>query len=274
MIEPFDLNLYRRAFVACLIIGFTSGYASAIVLLNRSPLKMAGLCHTLLPGVAIATWTFGLTVMSAFAGSVITAVCVGLLTLALAQYSKISEDTILVVLFSGAFALGILVINQIGQTQELQRWLMGNILGISDLDLWMSFGVGLLVVSCLTLFKRPILITLFEPDIARTLGIQTILFSYLLFALLIFTLVTTLQAIGGILAIGLIVTPAATVRQFTDSADTLMWASGFLGAFGASAGLFCSYHFNTPAGGTIILCLTAIFLVSFSLKKAWMRLYI
>jgi ABC-type Mn2+/Zn2+ transport system permease subunit len=267
MIEPFDLNIYRRAFLACLVIGFTSGYASAIVLLNRSPLKMAGLCHTLLPGVAIATWLFGLTVITAFAGSVVTAVITGLLTLLLAQHSKVSQDTILVVLFSGAFALGILVINQIGQTQELQRWLMGNVLGLSDLDLWLSFFVGLLVVSCFTVFRRPILLTLFEPDVARTLGVPTHLFNYTIFALLIFTLVTTLQAIGGVLAIGLIVTPAATIRQFTNSAHTLMWGSGFLGAFGASAGLLISYHINTPAGGTIVLLLTSIFLVSFLIKR-------
>lgn len=263
MIEPFDLIIYRRAFLACLVIGFTSGFASAVVLLNRSPLKMAGLCHTLLPGVAIATWLIGLTVISAFLGSVITAVITGLLTLFLAQYSKVGQDTILVVLFSAAFALGILVINQIGQTQELQRWLMGNILGLSDMDIWLSFLVGLLVVTCFTLFKRPILLTLFDQDIAKTLGVPVHFFNYMIFALLIFTLVTTLQAIGGVLTIGLIVTPAATVRQFTNSAHILMWGSGFLGAFGSGLGLLIAYHLNTPAGSTIVLLLTTIFLLSF-----------
>lgn len=266
-----ELSIYQRAFLACIMIGFTGGFASAVVLLSRSSLRMAGMSHTLLPGVALASWLVGLSIFSAFVGSTITAVLTGLLTLFLAQRSKLSQDTILVVLFSGAFALGVLVIHFIGQTQELERWLMGNILGMSDLDLWLSFGVGLTVIVFFTLMRRPITISLFEPDVARTLGVPVEALHYLIFTLLIFTLVTTLQAIGGVLTIGLIVTPAATVRQFTHSVSTLLWASGLLGAVGSVLGLLLSYYLDTPAGATIVITFTALFLISFIVKSVLRR---
>ncbi|MGE9266589.1 MAG: metal ABC transporter permease [Verrucomicrobiales bacterium] len=260
--EPFDLLLYQRALLATLVIGFANGYTSAFVLLHRSPLKLTALSHSLLPGIAFAAWFVGLGVASAFVGSVVTALAIGGLTLLLSQKTRVSDDTVLAVLYTGAFALGIIVLNKIGAAQELDHWLLGNILGLSDVDLWMSFIVGVISVAVLTLFQRAILLTLFEPQVARSLGVPVKALHYGLFALLIFVLVTTLQAVGCILAIGLIVTPAATVRPFTNSARTLFLASGLLGALASALGLWLSYRFDQPAGASIVVTLSACYLAS------------
>jgi len=271
MIEPFDLNLYQRGLVAALIIGFVNGYASAFVLLHRSPLKLTALSHSLLPGVAIAAWMVGLGVVSAFMGAVAAAILIGVLTILLSRETNIDDDTILAVLYTGAFAVGIIVLWHLGSNQDLDTWLLGNILALSDLDLRMSFGVGIIAVAVLSLFRRSLVINLFDPEVAASLGIRTRLLDYASFAVLILVLVTTLQAVGCVLAIGLIVTPAAIVRSFVSTPDALFPLSALVGAIGSALGLFLAYHLDKPAGASIAATLAALFLISVALKAGIRR---
>ncbi|MEJ6580272.1 MAG: iron chelate uptake ABC transporter family permease subunit [Akkermansiaceae bacterium] len=267
MSEFFDIPIYQRALIATLIIGFVNGYASAFVLLHRSPLKLTALSHSLLPGVAIATLIVGLGVVSAFLGAVTAAVAIGILTVLLSRVSKISDDTVLAVLYTGAFAVGIMVLQQVGSNQNLNHWLLGNILGLSDLDLWMSFSVGIVAVSLLSLYRRSVVINLFDPEVAASLGIRTRILDYASFAVLILVLVTTLQAVGCILAIGMIVTPAAIVRPFISTPDSLFPLSGLVGAAGSALGLILSIQFGQPAGASIAATLAALFVVSVAFRS-------
>ena len=267
MSEFFDIPLYQRALLATLIIGFVNGYTSAFVLLHRSPLKLTALSHSLLPGVAIAAWIFTLGVFSAFFGAVIAAIAIGILTVLLSRITKISDDTVLAVLYTGAFALGIMVLQKLGSNQDLENWLLGNILGLADLDLWMSFGVGLIAITMLSLFRRSIVINLFDAEVAASLGIRTRLLDYASFAILILVLVTTLQAVGCILAIGMIVTPAAIVRPFISTPESLFPLSGLIGAGGSALGLLLSIQFGQPAGASIAATLAALFILSVLLRS-------
>lgn len=271
MSEFFDIPLYERALLATLIIGFVNGYTSAFVLLHRSPLKLTALSHSLLPGVAFAAYFVGLGVLSAFFGAVVAAISIGILTVLLSRVTKISDDTVLAVLYTGAFALGIMVLQRIGSNQDLENWLLGNILGLSDLDLWMSFGVGLVAVTLLSLFRRAIVLNLYDPEVAASLGIRTRLLDYASFTILILVLVTTLQAVGCILAIGLIVTPAAIVRPFVSTPETLFPISGFVGAGGAALGLILSIQFSQPAGASIAATLASLFILSVLLRSSIKR---
>lgn len=271
MSEFFEIPLYQRALIATLIIGFVNGYASAFVLLHRSPLKLTALSHSLLPGVAIATLVVGLGVVSAFLGAVTAAVAIGILTVLLSRVSKISDDTVLAVLYTGAFAVGIMVLQQVGSNQNLNHWLLGNIMGLSDLDLWMSFGVGIVAVTLLSIYRRSVIINLFDPEVAASLGIRTRILDYASFAVLILVLVTTLQAVGCILAIGMIVTPAAIVRPFISTPDALFPLSGLIGATGSALGLFLSIHFGQPAGASIAATLAGIFIISVALRTVLLK---
>lgn len=250
-----------------MIIGFVNGYTSAFVLLHRSPLKLTALSHSLLPGVAIAAYFLGLSVLTAFFGALVAAITIGILTVLLSRLTKISDDTILAVLYTGAFALGILVLQKLGSNQDLENWLLGNIIGLADLDLWMSFGVGLVAVTLLSLFRRAIVLNLYDPEVAASLGLPTRLLDYLSFTILILVLVTTLQAVGCILAIGLIVAPAAIVRPFISTPEALFPLSGLVGALGSALGLVVYVYYDLPgAGASIAATLASLFILSVLLR--------
>ena len=238
--------------------------------MHQSPLKLSALSHSLLPGIAAAALFLGLNLVTGFIGALIIAILIGLATVLFSGFTRLEQGTVLAVLYTGAVALGVLILKYLSTAQELEHWLLGNILGgISDMDLWASFVIGLIAVSVFSLFRRPILLNLFEPNVARTLGVPVKGLNYGVFALLILVLVTTLQAVGCTMAVGLIVTPAATIRQFTNNVNTLFVASGFLGAFGSCTGLILSYYLNLPAGASIVLVLTSCFLLSVAYKKVF-----
>jgi len=268
MFEPFDIILYQRALIACLVIGFTNGYTSAFVVMHQSPLKLSALSHSLLPGIATAALFFGINLVAGYFGALVVAVLIGLATVLFSMVTRLEQDTVLAVLYTGAVALGVYILRYLATAQDLDHILLGNILGgTSNVDLWSSYVIGIIAVVVFSLFRRPILLNLFEPNVAVTLGVPVKWINYGVFALLILVLVTTLQAVGCTMAVGLIVTPAATVRQFTNNVNTLFIASGILGAVGASVGLVLSCYVNLPAGASIVLVLTTCFLLSVGYKK-------
>ncbi len=261
--EPFDLLIYRRALLAALVIGFTNGYVSAYVVLRKAALKTGSLSHALLPGIAMAILLFGLTPFSAFAGALLAALIVGLGSLLVSQTSRIDQDTALAVLFTAAFSGGIVILNYVNAPGELEHWLFGDIRGMSDSDLWTIYVIAAVSLLVLTLFQRPIVVMLFEPNVARSLGIPVNLMNYVLFALVILVLISSLQAVGCILALGLLVTPAATMLLFTDSPLRLFWGGGFLGMISSVSALVVSYWLDWPTGSSIVIVLGTVFVLSF-----------
>lgn len=262
MFEIFELKLIQRALLAALLIGFTNGFVSAFVVLHRSPLKLGALSHSIFPGIAAVVLLSGISTLGVYLGALVAAGLVGLGAVFFAKRSQVGEDTVLAVLMTGAFALGVMMLTHYEGAGGLEDWLLGNIVGMSDSDLWMSYGVGTLAVAVLAVLRRPIIALLFEPDVATTLGVRTQLLNYGLFALLIFILVTTLQAVGAILALGFIVTPAATVRQLVGSVRGLFFWSGVTGAFGAGLGFVGASVFNQPIGAFMVFVLTTMYLVA------------
>ena len=264
--KPFDIGVFQRALLASMVIGFINGYLSALVLLHRSPLRLAALSHSILPGASLSILLFGLSGIGIYFGAVICAVVTGILAIYFAKDFVLNVDTTLAILYTGGFSLGILLINYLEMSQALEHWLLGNILALSNLDLIASFVIGFIVVSMVSIFRRPILLALYEPEVAKTLSVPVKMIQYGIFVGMILVLVTTLQAVGCVLAIGLIVTPAATIRTFTNSTSKLFLFSGLLGSFGASVGLILSYQLDMPAGASIVLTLTLIFLTRFFFK--------
>ncbi|CAN5344137.1 metal ABC transporter permease [soil metagenome] len=262
--EPFTLINGQRALLAAVLIGFTNGYTSAYVVLKRSALKVGSLSHSLLPGIALAIMVAGLSQASAFLGAVFAALITGLGSLFIARSSRIDQDTALAVLFTTAFAAGILLMHFLDIPSELDHWLFGNILGMSDADLWTAFGIGAGATLFLTLFQRPIVVTLFEPEVAASLGIPVRALSYGLMGMLVLVLVSSIQAVGCILVLALLAAPAATVSLFSDSPRTLFWAGGAVGAAGSALALVAAYHLDLPAGSSIVVVLGLIFALAYT----------
>lgn len=217
----------KRALLACLMIGFANGFVSAFVVLRKSALKIGTISHSLLPGLAVAILIAGLNQWSALTGAIFAALIVGLGSIFLSRTSRLDQDTAMGVLYTSAFAAGLLILKNLDVRQKLDEWLFGSIISMADSDLWIAFGISAIAVISLTILQRPLLIYLFEPNIAASLGVPVRLLNYATFAITILVLVSSLQAVGCILSVGLMVAPAATMYLLTNNARALFWGEGY-----------------------------------------------
>jgi len=259
----------KRALLACLMIGFANGFVSAFVVLRKSALKIGTLSHALLPGIALAVLMVGLTQWSALAGAIFAALIVGLGSIFLSRTSRLDQDTSMGILYTTAFAGGYLILTQLNVRQKLDEWLFGSIVGMADSDMWIAFGISVVAVLTLTALQRPLLIYLFEPNIAASLGVPVRFLNYATFAVTILVLISSLQAVGCILSVGLMVAPAATVYLLTNNARALFWGGGLIGAFGSVAAFFLSYPLGWSVSATIILVLGALFLLAYIISPRY-----
>jgi manganese transport system permease protein len=255
--------LAKRALLACLLIGFANGYMSAFVVLRRSALKVGTLSHGLLPGIALAVLFYGLTNWSTLAGALFAAMLIGLGSLFVARTSRLDQDTSLAILYTGAFACGYIILLHLNMSQKLDEWLFGSIVGISHPDLWIAFGISAVSVISLTMLQRPLMLFLFQPDIAASLGVPVRLLSYAMFSLLILVLISSLQAVGCILSVGLLVTPGAIMYLLSNNTKVIFWGGGIIGALGSAAAFLLSYPLGWHASASIIVVLTALFLLAY-----------
>lgn len=255
--------LAQRSLWACGVIGFSNGFVSALVVLRRSSLQIGTLSCALLPGIALAILLFGLFQLSILLGAIMAGLMVGLGSLFVSRTSRMDHDTALSVLHTTAFALGYIILVGLGLQQKVDDWLFGNIMSMGNADLWIAYIIGAIAVLSITALKRPLLITLFDARAAATMGIPTRALNYGIFALIILVLVSSLQAVGAFLTLGLLVAPAATMYLLTDRAGWLFWGGGLIGGLGAIAAFFLSYPLGWHLGATIIVVLGGIFLLAY-----------
>ena len=255
--------LAQRSFWACGVIGFSNGFVSALVVLRRSSLQIGTLSCALLPGIALAILLFGLFQLSILLGAVLAGLMVGLGSLFVSRTSRMDHDTALSVLHTTAFALGYIILIKLGLQQKVDDWLFGNIMSMGNADLWLSYIIGAVAVLSITILQRPLLISLFDARTAVSMGIPTRLLNYGIFALIILVLVSSLQAVGAFLTLGLLVAPAATMYLPTDRAAWMFWGGGLIGGLGAMAAFFLSYPLGWHLGATIIVVLGGLFILAY-----------
>ena len=275
-------SLLTGAVVAALLVGLGSLFVSRTSRLNQDTALSilhttafaAGFIVLVRLGLQqkIDDWLFG-SIMSlsdsdlwiAFAISSVSVLIllVGLGSLFVSRTSRLNQDTALSILHTTAFAAGFIVLVRLGLQQKIDDWLFGSIMSLSDSDLWIAFAISSVSVLILLLFRRPILICLFDPDIATTLGIPSRLISYGIFTLIILVLVSSLQAVGAFLTLGLLVGPAATVYLLTNKPSHLFWGGGIIGGLGSLLAFYLSFPLGWHLGATIILVLGVIFCTAY-----------
>lgn len=263
LLEPFRHEFMQRALFGCALIGFTNGALSAFIVLRRLALMADAMAHSLLPGVAIALLIFGLAPSGLFFGALVAALLVALGVQLISSSSRIKEDTSLGILFACSFSLGLILLSFSPAQVDVTHYLFGNILGLSDSDLRIVYVISLLILPLLVVFQRPLLLTMFEPSIAATQGVPVKLLTYLLMGLLVLSMIASLQAVGVILALGMLIAPAATIYLCSDSFPAMFWGGGLIGMLGSCAGLFVSYCLNLPSGACIVLTLGVIFFLAY-----------
>jgi ABC-type Mn2+/Zn2+ transport system permease subunit len=263
LFEPFQHVFMQRALTACLLIGFLNGFLGAFVVLRRMALMADSLSHSLLPGLAVGVLLFGVAPAGLFVGALTAALIVALGAQLLARGARVKEDTALGILYTVAFSSGIVLLSFVKVRVSLMHYLFGNILGVSNQDLWVAYAVALVVLPLLVAAERPLQLLLFDSAVARSQGIPTGLLNIALVVALVLTMVSSLQAVGVILLLGLLVSPAATVYLLCDSFPAMLWGGGALGAFGSVLGLWLSYWLGVPSGACIVLVLGGFFCLAY-----------
>ena len=261
--ELFDSPFIQRALAAALLVGFANGFFSGFVVLRKHALSVSALSHTMLPGITLGIVVAGaLTQSSAFLGALFAALIVGLGSVAVARGNRISQGTALAVIYTSAFATGVAILPKLDTRQELEHWLFGEILAVGPADLWTALAIGAFMLVTANLLMRPMLLTLFEPNVAAAQGVPVRCMQYLTFGLLALSLVASLQAIGCVLSVGLLVAPAATVSLLTDRTSLLFWGGGLIGALGAVGGVLLGIATNLSPGPVIVMVLGILFLLA------------
>ena len=257
--EPLSYPFMQRALIEIIIVSVVCGLVGCFVVLRGLAFIGDALSHTVFPGVVLS-YAAGKSIMiGAFIFGAITAVGIGLLS----RSRRVSEDSAVGVIFAALFALGVVLISrQTGFKRDLGSLLFGNVLGVSRNDVIASLVVGLIVVVILFALLKEFTLVAFDPTMARSAGYPVFALDVTLLLLVAATIVVSLQTIGNILILALIVTPPATARLLTDRLGHMMAASVLVALLSGIGGLFLSYHADTAAGGTIVLVSTAFFLAA------------
>ena len=184
----------------------------------------------------------------------------------LSRRGDLKEDTAIGILFSAALALGVALISSIRTyAVDLSHILFGDVLGVTPTDLWLTAGLGIVVIGLVAFFYRPFLVMAFDPVLATTLRWRTGLLRNLLLVLLALTIVISMQTVGIGLVAAMLVTPAATAYLLTRRLRVMMLLSAGIGAFSGIVGLYGSYYLNIASGAAIVLSATLFFLLAFFL---------
>lgn len=269
MADILSYQFNQRALLAALMIGFLNGYTGGYVVLRRGALHAGALSHALFPGVAVGALIAGLNPYSALLGAFAMALIIGLSSEGIAFHSRIDRDAALAVLFTAATAGGLLILQRLGTYARVEDYLFGNILRISNWDLWFMFGAGFAVLSILILLQRMLLVFIFSPEMAQAQGIPVKPLDYLLAGVIVVTMVTSLQAVGALLALGLLVAPAATLYLFFNSPRLILWGGGLIGMIVAGASVFFTNWLDVQTGPAMVILLGLFFLAGFILSPRY-----
>ncbi len=259
LVNP-DLAFLPKALAIAVMSAIMCGVIGCYVVLRGMAFIGDAVAHAVFPGLAVAFLFSGSLVLGGTIAGVVTALLVAVFS----QHRRLKEDSVIGVFFVAAFALGIVVISRApGYAGSLQQFLFGSITGIPDNDLYVVGGTGIvLLLAVLVLHKELVAVTL-DREMARALGLKTFWLDVALYVLVTLAVVMAVQTIGNILVLALLITPASAARLLTDRLAVMMWLAPLIGALSALTGLYLSWSWDLPVGGTIVLTLTGVFLLAY-----------
>lgn len=265
LVEPLTFGFMQRALLAGILIGLVSGVIGAYVVTRGMAFLGDALAHSVLPGVAVVFISGGrgeALLLGGMAAALLAATGIGFLT----RGGRLREDTAIGIVFSGTLALGIGLISGVSNyTVDLSHILIGNILGVSPLDLLLIGGAAAVVLLMIALFYRRFLIISFDPTLAQTLRLPQEGLRILLLALLALTIVIGVQVVGVALVSAMLVTPAATARLLVQRMPSLMLLAAGIGAGSAIIGIYIAWFAAIAPSAAIVLTMTVLFLLTFLL---------
>ena len=261
LLEPFSYNYMVNAMWVSALVGGVCAFLSAYLMLKGWSLIGDALSHSIVPGVAGA-YMLGLPfALGAFVAGGLAASSI----LFLQQRSKLKEDAIIGVIFTSFFGLGLFMISLSPMSVSIQTITMGNILAITPTDTFQLVIIGLVSLCILATKWKDFMVTFFDENHARSIGLNPDLLKILFFTILAASCVAALQTVGAFLVIAMVVTPGATAYLLTDKFPRLLIISVIIGTLSSFFGAYISYFLNGATGGIIVSILTLIFISTFIL---------
>ncbi|WP_083317039.1 anchored repeat-type ABC transporter permease subunit [Corynebacterium sp. HMSC071B10] len=251
-----QLAFLPRALAAAVCASVLCAVVGCFVVLRGMAFIGDAVAHAVFPGVAVA---FALHA-SVLLGGAVAGALVAILIAVLSQRRTIKEDAIIGIVFAAAFALGLVIISRVeGYTASLSAFLFGSLTGVSPRDLAVSGITGALIIALMVALRPWLTAVALDRETARAMHLPVATLDLALYLCVTAAVVVSVQTIGNILVIALLVTPASAARLFTDNLETMMLLAALIGVAGSVLGVWLAWSFDSPTGATIVLCVTAIF---------------
>jgi len=259
----------RNAFLAGIMVSIVCGVIGTLVVLNKIVFLSGGIAHAAYGGVGLAFYLGIDPVIGAISFSLISSLIMGLVQ----RKTRQRADTLIGVLWAVGMALGVIFINlSPGYKPDLMSYLFGSILAVSKLDIWLMFGVAVLVLILVSLCYKWFLAISFDETFARIRNLPVDLIYMLMITLIGLTVVVAMRVVGLIMIIALLTIPPAIANLFSKSMWKIMLIAAFLSILFTTTGLILSYTLNLTSGATIILLAGAVYIITFIVQSIWRKL--
>ncbi len=267
LLQPFQFGFMQNAFWISMIISVPTALLSCFLVLKGWALMGDAVSHAVLPGIVLAYIAGIPLIIGAFAAGMVTAIATGYLS----DNSRIKQDTVMGVVFSGMFGLGIVMFVAVKTNVHLDHILFGNMLGVGADDLWTAALISLFVAVVLVVKWKDFMLHAFDPAQARVSGLPVGLLHYGLLAILSLTIVATLSATGLILAVGLLIAPGAIAFLLVRSFQRMLGVAVLACMVSMLGGVYLSFHIDSAPAPTIVLILTGLFVLAFIRRTLQVR---
>jgi manganese/iron transport system permease protein len=259
LLDPLTLGFMQRALVAATVVGLATAVIGVFVVLRGLSFLGDAVSHAAFPGV-VAAFLLGTEVLL---GALVAALATALFIGWVAQRGGVRSDTAIGVVFAGMFALGLLLLGTIrGYTGDLLSFLFGNVLAVAPMDLVVIGVLAAVVLALVYALRKELVFASFDPLGARAAGLPVRGLEYLLLVLLAVTITVSIQVVGIILLMAMLITPAAAARQLSNHLPTIILLAAAVSVGSAIVGLYLSYYANLASGATIVLLQTAVFVAA------------
>ncbi|MCM3716842.1 metal ABC transporter permease [Fictibacillus phosphorivorans] len=255
----FQYEFLQKALFTSVMVGIICGIVGCFIILRGMSLMGDAISHAVLPGVAIS-YMLGI---SFFLGAVITGVLTAIGIGYVSQNSRIKHDMAIGIMFTSMFAVGIVIITLMKSSADLYHILFGNVLAVRMSDMWITVGIGVLVIGLVTLFYKELLVSTFDPTMAQSYGLPNKWIHYALMVVLTMVTVASLQTVGIVLVVAMLITPAATAYLLTNRLSVMIYLAALFGIIASLFGLYFSFIYNLASGATIVLVSAFLFAMAF-----------
>lgn len=256
---PLSYGFMQRAVVAAILIGAVCSVLSCYLVLKGWSLMGDAVSHAVLPGIVLAFALGVPLVLGAFFAGLSCALFTGYIK----ENSRVKEDTVMGIVFSGMFGLGLVLFTKVETDQHLNHILFGNILGITSTDLIQVAIIAGGTLAIVLARRRDLLLYCFDPQHARAIGLPISVIHYALLTLLALTIVASLKAVGIILVVAMLVTPGATAYLLTDRFEKMLAIAAAVSIGSSVVGTLVSFHIDGATGPCIVLIQAFVFVLAF-----------